>query len=62
MLYRAQCMEPGDLKAAARREIEPRPVSAANQLDRHQQNLAAEPVEGGVLDLWRQTEALELGA
>ena len=52
-------MEPCNLAVAACGEIEPRPVGGANEVGGHQQNLLTQGVEGSILELRWQAEALE---
>jgi hypothetical protein len=59
VVYGAQCMEPGRLAAAGGGKIEPRAVSRANELHRHQENLLAQGLECGVSKGRRQTETFE---
>jgi hypothetical protein len=58
-VYGTQGMFPGGLAETAGGQVEARSVFSADELSRHQQNLLAQGLESGVLELWRQTEALE---
>ena len=52
-------MEPGDFAVSAGRKIKSGAVAGANELSGHQKNLLTQGLEGSVLELRWQTEALE---